>query len=88
MSDILNHIEEHPKETQRLMGLDYEQLQQLIQNAERLHHEKQALLESKKVRIIVEVHGVSVAEEKEESDQNEYSRQIQSGTQEYSGLAA
>ncbi|MEG3932823.1 hypothetical protein QT990_16460 [Microcoleus sp. T3_B1] len=52
MSDILNHIEEHPKETQRLMGLDYEQLQQLIQNAERLHHEKQALLESKKVRLI------------------------------------
>ncbi|MGB3263625.1 MAG: transposase family protein [Microcoleus sp.] len=52
MSDILNHIEEHPKETQRLMGLDYEQLQQLIQNAERLHHEKPALLESKKVRII------------------------------------
>jgi len=52
MSDILNHIEEHPKQTQRLMGLDYEQLQQLIQNAERLHHEKQALLESKKVRII------------------------------------
>ena len=52
MSDILNHIEEHPKETQRLMGLDYEQLQQLIQNAERLHHEKQALLEAKKIRII------------------------------------
>ena len=52
MSDILNHIEEHPQETQRLIGLDYEQLQQLIQNAERLHHEKQALLESKKVRII------------------------------------
>ncbi len=36
----------------------------------------------------VEVHGVSVAEEKEESDQNEHSRQIQSRTQEYSGLAA
>ena len=52
MSDILNHIEEHPQETKRLMGLDYDQLQQLIQNAERLHHEKQALLESKKVRII------------------------------------
>ena len=52
MRDILNHIEEHPQETQRLIGLDYEQLQQLIQNAERLHHEKQALLESKKVRII------------------------------------
>lgn len=52
MSDILNHIEEHPQETQRLIGLDYEQLQQLIQNAERLHNEKPALLESKKVRII------------------------------------
>ncbi|WP_445312645.1 helix-turn-helix domain-containing protein [Microcoleus vaginatus] len=32
--------------------MEYEQLQQLLQNAERLHHEKQALLESKKVRII------------------------------------
>ncbi len=52
MTDILNHIEENPKETKRLIGIEYEQLQQLIQNAERLHHEKQALLESKKVRII------------------------------------
>ncbi|WP_375490863.1 hypothetical protein [uncultured Nostoc sp.] len=42
MSDILNHIEENPKQTQRLIGLEYEQLQQLIENAERLHHEKQA----------------------------------------------
>jgi hypothetical protein len=52
MSDILNHIEDHPKETQRLIGLKYEQLQQLIQHAERLHHEKQATLEAQKVRII------------------------------------
>lgn len=52
MSDILKHIEGNPKETQRLIGLEYEQLQQLIQNAERLNQEKQALLESKKVRII------------------------------------
>ncbi|MEG4446841.1 transposase family protein [Microcoleus sp. AT9_B4] len=52
MSDILNHIEENHKETQRLIGLAYEELQQLLQNAERLHHEKQALLEAKKVRII------------------------------------
>ena len=33
MSDILNHIEENHKETQRLIGLEYEQLQQLLQNA-------------------------------------------------------
>nr|ADO19028.1 hypothetical protein Nfla_2601 [Nostoc flagelliforme str. Sunitezuoqi] len=52
MSNILNHIEENPKETKRLIGLEYEQLQQLIENAERLHYEKQALLESRKVRII------------------------------------
>jgi hypothetical protein len=52
MSNILNYIEENPKQTQRLIGLEYEQLQQLIINAERLYHEKKALLESKKVRII------------------------------------
>ena len=42
MSSIVNYIEENPKETQRLIGLEYVQLQQLIQNASRLHHEKQA----------------------------------------------
>ncbi|WP_223265249.1 helix-turn-helix domain-containing protein [Nostoc sp. 'Peltigera membranacea cyanobiont' 210A] len=52
MSDILNHIEENPKETKRLIGMGHEQLQQLIYNAEKLHNEQQALLESQKVRII------------------------------------
>ena len=52
MSSILNHIEENKKETQRLIGLDYEHLQQLIQNAEQAHDEKQALIESNKIRII------------------------------------
>ena len=52
MSDILKHIEENPKETRRLIGLEYEQLQQLIENAEKLNYEKQVLLESKKIRII------------------------------------
>lgn len=37
MSEILKYIEENPKETQRLIGLEYEQLKQLIENAERLH---------------------------------------------------
>ncbi len=32
--------------------MEYEQVQRLIQNAERLHTKKQAILESKKVRII------------------------------------
>ena len=52
MSLILNHMEENHKETQRLIGLDYEQLQKLIQNLEQFHNEKQDLLESNQTRII------------------------------------
>lgn len=52
MGNILNYIEGNPKEAQRLIGLEYEQLQQLIQNAKRSHDKKQSLLESKKIRII------------------------------------
>jgi DDE superfamily endonuclease/Helix-turn-helix of DDE superfamily endonuclease len=52
MNNLLNHIEEHPQETRRLIGLDYAELQQLIKNLEKLHDEKQVLLENKKVRII------------------------------------
>lgn len=52
MSSILSYIENNPKETLRLIGLDYNQLQKLIQTAERLHYEKQALRESNKIRII------------------------------------
>ena len=52
MSSVLNYIEENPQETRRLIGLGYPELKQLIQNAKRLHDEKQTILESKKVRII------------------------------------
>lgn len=52
MNEILNYIEKNPKETQRLIGLKYEQLQQLIQKAKLFEQEKQALAEFKKVRII------------------------------------
>ena len=52
MSSVLKHIEANPQETQRLIGLGYPELQILLQNAEKLHYEKQALLESKKIRII------------------------------------
>jgi len=52
MSSVLDHIEANPQETQRLIGLGYSEVQILLQNAEKLHHEKQALLESKKTRII------------------------------------
>ena len=52
MSNILSYIESNPQETQRLIGLKHEQLQILIKNATRLHNEKQASREAKKVRVI------------------------------------
>jgi len=52
MSSILEHIDQNPLDTKRLIGLEYPELQKLIENAEKLHQDKQALLESKKIRII------------------------------------
>ncbi|MGH8002480.1 MAG: helix-turn-helix domain-containing protein [Brasilonema sp.] len=52
MSSILNYIEKNPQETQRLVGLKYEQLEQLIKQAIALHTEKQQEIETEKVRII------------------------------------
>ena len=53
MSSILGYIENHPQETQRVIGLKYEQLKQLLEKAIELHHQKQEMAESKKVRIIM-----------------------------------
>ncbi len=52
MSSVLNYIEKNPHETQRLVGLKYEQLEQLIKQANALHTEKQKENEAQKVRII------------------------------------
>lgn len=52
MSDILEYIEKNPQETQRLVGLKYEQLEQLIRQAIALHTQKQQDIEAAKVRII------------------------------------
>jgi hypothetical protein len=52
MSDILDYIKNNPQETQRLVGLKYEQLEQLIKQAIALHNQKQQDIEAKKVRII------------------------------------
>jgi hypothetical protein len=51
MSSLLDYIEKHPKETKRLVGIDYEQLQQLFTQAEALHHQKQLEKEHSKFRI-------------------------------------
>jgi len=53
MSSILEYIENNPQETQRVIGLKDEQLKQLLEKAIELHHQKQKMAESKKVRIIL-----------------------------------
>ncbi|MBA4455727.1 DDE transposase family protein, partial [Cylindrospermopsis raciborskii CS-506_B] len=52
MSNISEYIQNNPHESHRLLGLKYEQLQQLLEKAIKLHHQKQQLVESKKTRII------------------------------------
>jgi hypothetical protein len=52
MTNIVGHIDKNPDEAQRLIGLKYEQLQQLIQNAQSLHNQKLAKQEEEKIRII------------------------------------
>lgn len=52
MSDLLSYIKNHHQETQRLVGVKYEQLEQLIKQAIALHTEKQQESQASKVRII------------------------------------
>lgn len=52
MSPLKEYIEKHPSEAQRLVGLDYERLTELISQAENLHNQKQKAIEQKKTRII------------------------------------
>ena len=52
MSNILNYIKTNPEETQRLIGVKYDQLEQLMKQAIALHTQKQQDVEAKKIRII------------------------------------
>lgn len=52
MSDVLDYIKNRPQETQRLVGLKHEQLEQLMNLASALHNKKQESAETQKVRII------------------------------------
>jgi len=51
MSFVLNY-KNNPQETQRLVGLKSEHLEQLIKQAIALHTEKQQEIQAEKVRII------------------------------------
>jgi IS5 family transposase len=46
------YIQKHPQETKRLLGIDHDQLRQLIEQGKILHQRKQEEIEKKKIRII------------------------------------
>jgi hypothetical protein len=52
MSNIPEYLDKNPQESKRLIGLEYEQLQQLIAAAELLHQQKDSEIEQRKIRII------------------------------------
>jgi hypothetical protein len=52
MGNLLAYIKQNPQESKRLIGLEYEQLQQLIEQAQLLYRNKQLESEKTKVRII------------------------------------
>jgi hypothetical protein len=47
-----DYIQKHPKETKRLLGINYEQLRQLIEQGKLLNRIKQEEVEKNKLRII------------------------------------
>jgi len=52
MSSFLEYITANPKETKRLIGIDYQQLQQLIAEASSLGNQQKTIKEKAKIRII------------------------------------
>jgi len=52
MSQLREYIEKHPSETQRMLGIDYDQLIQLITHAENLYARQKTFQESQKTRLI------------------------------------
>ena len=52
MSQLREYLEKHPSETQRVLGIDYDQLRGLIINAENLYTRQKKHYWSQKTRII------------------------------------
>ncbi|WP_293089330.1 hypothetical protein [Okeania sp. SIO3B5] len=49
---MLEYIYNHPQESESLLGIKYEQLENLLKQAEKLHNNKREIATAKKVRII------------------------------------
>jgi hypothetical protein len=52
MNKIRDYIEKNPQQTKRLLGMEYEQLLQLIKATQLLDIERKQMREEKKVRLI------------------------------------
>jgi len=52
MSQVLEHIQKNPQDAQRLVGMQYQQLEKLLEQAIELNNYKRELSSLKKVRII------------------------------------
>jgi hypothetical protein len=52
MNKIRDYIEKNPQQTKRLLGMEYEQLLQLIKAAQLLDIERKQMRDEKKVRLI------------------------------------
>ena len=52
MSQLREYIEKYPSETQRLLGIDYDQLMGLITTVEKLYAPEKKIQEIQKTRLI------------------------------------
>ena len=63
---MLEYIESHQEETQRLLGIQYEQLKKLLKAGIKLHHEKLEIEEAKTKRLVNQERGRKPKLSKEE----------------------
>jgi len=67
MKNPLHYIQKYPQRTQRILGINYPQFEQLLEHAQVKHEERQAEIEAQKIRVNAKGGGrkplLSVAEE-------------------------
>ncbi len=51
MSNPVDHIEQHPKQTTRILGINYHYWKKLVERAIAYHEQQQKKLEKSKIRI-------------------------------------
>jgi hypothetical protein len=51
MKNPLHYIHKYPQRTKRVLGIDYNQFLQLLEQAEMKHNERQAEVERQKIRV-------------------------------------